>query len=346
MEQLITDRNAEDLAYLKRLLTVGYGGMTSDEKAWFAQNIKKGSYGASDLNRVVAAMTETNGKFKESGTVLDVNSVKKDPIKFVTVTNILGEIGNFNPGVVVSNGESYVSFSSTHRKYGKKSLLIKGDTSNVERTYTLRHKETGPVMVYLDPTHIYYVRVYVYQNQDSGSVDIYWPVAEPPVFRGKKGKLKKWTALSERTTRGTFQAGKYNFRLDYNNETVAGSMWFDGLMLIDLTADFGTGNEPSKSWCDKNIIFTESTIPATLSAETEHTWTDSDVPTKSEMAAYLAWAQSIKNEMASSTELPQKMAGLDLEGANNIEKVLSEVSEYFERMESSKMYAGEVISGE
>ena len=36
-------------------------------------------------------------------------------------------------------------------------------------------------------------------------------------------------------------------------------MWFDGLMLVDLTATFGSGNEPDKDWCDANIAFTIST---------------------------------------------------------------------------------------
>ena len=30
---------------------------------------------------------------------------------------------------------------------------------------------------------------------------------------------------------------------------------YDGLMLIDLTEAFGSGNEPSKEWCDANINY-------------------------------------------------------------------------------------------
>ena len=49
--------------------------------------------------------------------------------------------------------------------------------------------------------------------------------------------------------------GDYPYRIDYNNSKTAGAMWFDGIMLIDLTATFGAGCEPTKTWCDANIPF-------------------------------------------------------------------------------------------
>jgi hypothetical protein len=52
-----------------------------------------------------------------------------------------------------------------------------------------------------------------------------------------------------------FHSDDYTFRLDYNNENIAGNMWFDGTMLIDLTASFGVGNEPSQEWCDQYISY-------------------------------------------------------------------------------------------
>jgi hypothetical protein len=32
-------------------------------------------------------------------------------------------------------------------------------------------------------------------------------------------------------------------------------MYFNGLMLVDLTESFGAGKEPTKEWCDKNIPY-------------------------------------------------------------------------------------------
>lgn len=60
--------------------------------------------------------------------------------------------------------------------------------------------------------------------------------------------------------RSSFTDGSYPIRFDYNNGSSAGSAYFDGAMLIDLTASFGAGKEPTKEWCDEHIYFTEGGI--------------------------------------------------------------------------------------
>ena len=107
----------------------------------------------------------------------------------------------------------------------------------------------------LDPTHVYYARVEAYQETKSGSVDIYWPIAEPCMLSGYSGAAGQWNKVSVVTKRNTFSAGSYQIRFDFNNANGTGVMWFDGGMLIDLTAEFGAGKEPDKAWCDANIVF-------------------------------------------------------------------------------------------
>ena len=46
-----------------------------------------------------------------------------------------------------------------------------------------------------------------------------------------------------------------NFHVNVNEYSYA-----DGLLLIDLTAAFGAGNEPSKEWCDENIDYFDGSI--------------------------------------------------------------------------------------
>ena len=53
----------------------------------------------------------------------------------------------------------------------------------------------------------------------------------------------------------SFSAGIYQFRLDFNNSMLAGTMYFDGAMLLDLTAAFGSGKEPSQAACDETIPY-------------------------------------------------------------------------------------------
>ena len=51
---------------------------------------------------------------------------------------------------------------------------------------------------------------------------------------------------------------EYSFSLDasYKFPSAAGTeCYIDAGFLIDLTEAFGTGNEPSKEWCDENIPY-------------------------------------------------------------------------------------------
>ena len=63
-----------------------------------------------------------------------------------------------------------------------------------------------------------------------------------------------WTRLSAVFTRTSFTDGSYPCRFDYNNDDGKKTpFWFTSCMLIDLTAAFGAGLEPSKDWMDKHV---------------------------------------------------------------------------------------------
>lgn len=54
--------------------------------------------------------------------------------------------------------------------------------------------------------------------------------------------------------RTSFSDGSYPCRFDYNNNNGKNTpFWFTSCMLIDLTAAFGAGLEPSKDWMDKHV---------------------------------------------------------------------------------------------
>ena len=178
----------------------------------------------------------------------------------VTITNLVGSIGSFESGTwnLTTAEKAYTYIATARAKYGSNSLQMKGDTSVFERTYTLRNSG-GVVKPTLVPTHKYYVRVETYQEEATGSTDIYWPIAEPSMLAGQSGPAGQWNVCSTVVDRSSFSAGSYEMRIDYNNANTAGTMWFDGLMLVDLTDAFGAGYEPTAAWCDANIPFTDST---------------------------------------------------------------------------------------
>ena len=67
--------------------------------------------------------------------------------------------------------------------------------------------------------------------------------------------LNKWNKIS-----GTFTfsgISPYIFRPIYT--FVPATVYVDGCVLVDLTAAFGAGNEPSKEWCDANIDYFDGT---------------------------------------------------------------------------------------
>ena len=146
------------------------------------------------------------------------------------------------------NGE----MSTTYAKYGSSSLCITGIADDNEEY--ARSTQTFP----LNPAHIYYACVEVYQETKLGSVDLFFPAASPSIFGGQAtGDAGTWKKCANVTGRTSFTEGSYPVRLDFNNGGIAGAMWFDGLMIIDLTAAFGAGNEPTNAWCQENIPYFE-----------------------------------------------------------------------------------------
>lgn len=170
--------------------------------------------------------------------------------KKFTITNLM-------PAVNTTNYTGGVA-STTYKKYSPASLQITGTTSTNEVFLT-----TAGAMPYIKG-HTYYGRVEIYQTTKQGNCDLYWKIAEPSIISGKPvSAASTWTRVSGVRTPAQvissagadWDSGSYKARFDYNNNKTAGDMWLDGMMLIDLTATFGAGKEPTATWCDENIPY-------------------------------------------------------------------------------------------
>lgn len=106
-------------------------------------------------------------------------------------------------------------------------------------------------------SHKYYISFKVrYQSAANCTFDWYWPVAEPSAAAGLRvnAAANTWQRLSAVFGRTSFSDGSYPCRFDYNNtDGHSTTFWFTSCMLIDLTASFGAGKEPSKEWMDKHV---------------------------------------------------------------------------------------------
>lgn len=106
-------------------------------------------------------------------------------------------------------------------------------------------------------SHKYYITFKVmYESVANCTFDWYWPVAEPAAAARLRvnAAADTWQRVSAVFDRTSFSDGSYPCRFDYNNDSGANiTIWFTSCMLLDLTAAFGAGKEPSKEWLDKHI---------------------------------------------------------------------------------------------
>lgn len=106
-------------------------------------------------------------------------------------------------------------------------------------------------------SHKYYVTFKIrFESAVTGTCDWYWPVAEPAAASGMavNAAAGAWTRLSAVFDRTSFSDGSYPCRFDYNNNDGGNkTFWFTSCMLLDLTAAFGAGLEPSKEWMDNHV---------------------------------------------------------------------------------------------
>lgn len=172
---------------------------------------------------------------------------------------------NLIPNAKMNTGWNYSSVSSRDPDLETNGIIVENpDCIYIYLSGTTSTPEvllTNNTYIALDSTHKYYVRIYGFQKTKiaGASVGCYWPIQEPSVFEGYAVKdAGKWQMYSGVNTRNTFTTGSYQLRFDFNNNKTAGGIYFACPMLIDLTATFGAGKEPTKDWCDTNIPFTIS----------------------------------------------------------------------------------------
>lgn len=86
----------------------------------------------------------------------------------------------------------------------------------------------------------------------------YWPIAEPLMGSANvnTSKTNQWQRLSWCNVRSNWNDSySAQFRFDFEGMASNTIAYIDDAMLIDLTAAFGTGNEPTQEWCDTNIEY-------------------------------------------------------------------------------------------
>lgn len=125
---------------------------------------------------------------------------------------------------------------------GSKSLYIFDDSNSIRNWSTQAPS--------LNQNHKYYLSSYVkYESgSDIGYVGLMYGGAYRALAYTVNSTYKEWTKLSlvnALQDETTMQVGTPGGNI--------ASYYIDDIILIDLTETFGSGNEPSKEWCDQNI---------------------------------------------------------------------------------------------
>lgn len=138
---------------------------------------------------------------------------------------------------------------TSQAKYGTQSLKLGGDA--------LAATAAAVVLIY---GHKYYGREYIKTEGQLDAADCRFELVgvvngaeKAYVFGWNRGNYPNWSIISNIVTIDHDTTDGFGIR----TFTVGGTVnaWVDGLIVIDLTATYGAGNEPTKEWCDANIPF-------------------------------------------------------------------------------------------
>lgn len=222
-----------------------FGGWCTDADLTQMTDPNRTDFVDYDSNITLADLVSGNTVIPKPPKVTLLYAKWYDPI---VLKNLVPSMDSLSFEVRSSSGTC--EMSTAHAKYGSTALCNTG-VDGYDEMYAMTTTKFK-----LIPSHTYYACAEVYQEEKLGSIDFFWPSGSPSMFGGKAtGDAGTWKKWSNVTTRSTFAEGEYPIRLDFNNGGTAGKIWYDGLMLIDLTEAFGVGNEPSLDWCNANIPY-------------------------------------------------------------------------------------------
>lgn len=78
-------------------------------------------------------------------------------------------------------------------------------------------------------------------------------------------------------------------------------------------------------------------------------WNDSNVPTAAEFTDYLKAVETVRAAMAqypTTPKTPADTGSLDVQGANDIEKIIIDIDELITKMRAARFFGGDLYGGE
>ena len=306
--------------YVPCISSAGAAGLYDIVNGVFYQNAGTGTF---TVGNSIASATQSSGGS-------NLNSGK------VTLKNLVAD-GSFETTNTWSTW-STDALMTEQAHLGTKSLKLTGDQLAqipVER----------PIV-----GHKYYAREYIktdgevtigdgrFEVHGGDGVGLNW------VYGLNRGNYPDWTIQSDVHKIEAVNASSYVLRTFKVGGS--GTAYVDGVMLIDLTATFGSGFEPDKEWCDTHIPFFEGSKVLTLPPR--YNWQEYDIPTVHQLSVYLANVAIIRSVLAvmeTTPDVPISTLNFMFQEANDIEQILLDVSRQLNIMATTFIPCGEALCG-
>lgn len=173
-----------------------------------------------------------------------------------SVTNLISD-GSFEDGGTGWTFNQDVSIISSHQKYGSKA---------VRNYHAVAWSYINSPYVNAISNHIYYASTWLYTSA-FGTNKCY--VDFNLIYDGTNhwswpGSAQYSTSVWEK--KGVIRTAPNNVDVKirlavdvYGGSDAVQECYGDGVLLVDLTATFGAGNEPTQAWCDTNLDYFDGT---------------------------------------------------------------------------------------
>ena len=273
----------------------------------------KGTYNASDLNRVDACLEYLAARLTGYGYVLPGYQrveIIRPGIKTVTTETKLADEpiteDNVNEFFDVTNGTYY--FAPSKGVWTSNNGGVKSSTA----TTTFKAKSAMPVS-------------FDYSYSSEANYDKFTlTVAGTTVENGVSGAT--------------------------TSKSYSGNLAADQTIVLTYSKDSSNDTNDDKctlSNLKTQVIKTVEVVTTTPDTRDRYTWFEDDIPTPSQMTQYLANVAAIRAAITADTPAtPESMANLTYTEANDIEQILIDIDDALTRAAAAWFYSGDLFSAE
>lgn len=273
----------------------------------------KGTYNASDLNRVDACLAYLAARMTGYGYVLPgyqrVEIIRPD-IKTVTTETKLAD-----EQITEDNVDEFFDVTNGTYYFAPSKGVWTSNNGGIDRsTATTTFKAKGAMPVSFD---------YSYSSE---------------------ANYDKFTLTVSGTTVENAVSGATT------SKSYSGNLAADQAIVLTYSKDSSGDKNDDKctlSNLKTQVTKTVEVVTATQDTRDRYTWFEDDIPTPSQMTQYLANVAAIRAAITADTPAtPESMANLTYTEANDIEQILIDIDDALTRAAAAWFYSGDLFSGE